>query len=135
MRVLVIDDENNLADTLVWILERAGFEATSAYDGESALQRLDTFPPDVVISDVIMPGINGIEVCTRIQARFPKCHILLFSGQTATNELLGEAHALRREAIEIGRVDLPAHAVGIGVAHVVGEDDDNVRPGRRPGHR
>jgi len=101
MRVLVIDDENNLADTLVWILERAGFEATAAYDGESALQRLDTFQPDVVISDVIMPGINGIEVCTRIQARFPKCHILLFSGQTATNELLGEAreHGLTWELL------------------------------------
>ena len=101
MRVLVIDDEKKLADTLVWILERAGFEATSAYDGESALQRLDTFPPDVVISDVIMPGINGIEVCTRIQARFPKCHILLFSGQTATNELLGEAreHGLTWELL------------------------------------
>ena len=101
MRVLVIDDEKNLADTLVWILERAGFETTSAYDGESALQRLDTFPPDVVISDVIMPGINGIEVCTRIQARFPKCHILLFSGQTATNELLGEAreHGLTWELL------------------------------------
>ena len=101
MRVLVIDDEKNLADTLVWILERAGFEATSAYDGESALQRLDTFQPDVVISDVIMPGINGIEVCTRIQARFPKCHILLFSGQTANNELLGEAreHGLTWELL------------------------------------
>jgi len=101
MRVLVIDDEKNLADTLVWILERAGFEATSAYDGESALQRLDTFQPDVVISDVIMPGVNGIEVCTRIQARFPKCHILLFSGQTATNELLGEAreHGLTWELL------------------------------------
>ena len=101
MRVLVIDDENNLADTLVWILERAGFEATAAYDGESALQRLDTFQPDVVISDVIMPGVNGIEVCTRIQARFPKCHILLFSGQTSTNELLGEAreHGLTWELL------------------------------------
>ena len=101
MRVLVIDDEKNLADTLVWILERAGFEATAAYDGESALQRLDTFQPDVVISDVIMPGINGIEVCTRIQARFPKCHILLFSGHTATNELLGEAreHGLTWELL------------------------------------
>jgi DNA-binding response OmpR family regulator len=101
MRVLVIDDEKNLADTLVWILERAGFEATAAYDGESALQRLDTFQPDVVISDVIMPGVNGIEVCTRIQARFPKCHILLFSGQTATNELLGEAreHGLTWELL------------------------------------
>jgi len=101
MRVLVIDDEKNLADTLVWILERAGFEATSAYDGESALQRLDTCQPDVVIADVIMPGINGIEVGTRIQAPFPKCHILLFSGQTATNELLGEAreHGLTWELL------------------------------------
>ena len=101
MRVLVIDDEKNLADTLVWILERAGFEATAAYDGESALLRLDAFQPDVVISDVIMPGVNGIEVCTRIQARFPKCHILLFSGQTATNELLGEAreHGLTWELL------------------------------------
>ena len=101
MRVLVIDDEKNLADTLVWILERAGFEATAAYDGESALQRLDAFQPDVVISDGIMPGVNGIEVCTRIQARFPKCHILLFSGQTATNELLGEAreHGLTWELL------------------------------------
>ena len=101
MRVLVIDDEKNLADTLVWILERAGFEATAAYDGESALQRLDAFQPDAVISDVIMPGVNGIEVCTRIQARFPKCHILLFSGQTATNELLGDAreHGLTWELL------------------------------------
>jgi DNA-binding response OmpR family regulator len=101
MRVLVIDDEKNLADTLVWILERAGFETTPAYDGESALQRLGTFQPDIVISDVIMPGLNGIEVCTRIQAQFPKCHILLFSGQTATNELLGEAreHGLTWELL------------------------------------
>ena len=63
MRVLVIDDEKNLADTLVWILERAGFEATAAYDGESALQRLDAFQPDAVISDVIRPGVKVNRLC------------------------------------------------------------------------
>jgi DNA-binding response OmpR family regulator len=91
MRVLVIDDEKNLADTLVWILEKAGHEAKSAYDGASALECVNAFSPDVVISDVIMPGMNGIEVCARIQAQFPECHILLFSGQTATDELVGQA--------------------------------------------
>jgi DNA-binding response OmpR family regulator len=92
MRVLVIDDEKNLADTLVWILQSAGFEATGVYDGASALRRLEEFQPEIVISDVIMPGMNGIEVCAEIQTRFPDCRILLFSGQTASNDLLRVAH-------------------------------------------
>lgn len=67
MRVLVIDDEKPLADTLALILQRAGYEAAVAYNGAAALSQLDSFRPDIVISDVIMPGMNGIEVCGRIQ--------------------------------------------------------------------
>jgi CheY-like chemotaxis protein len=92
-RVLVIDDEKNLADTLVLILQGAGFHATAAYNGDSALQRLDAVSPDIVISDVIMPGINGVEVCAQIQLRYPNCQILLFSGQAATNEVINQARA------------------------------------------
>lgn len=90
-RVLVVDDEKNLADTLVLILQGAGFHATAAYNGDSALQRLDAVSPDIVISDVIMPGMNGIDLCAKIQLRYPNCQILLFSGQAATNELVDEA--------------------------------------------
>ena len=93
MRVLVIDDEKSLADTLVWILQSAGFEATGVYDGASALRRLEELRPEIVISDVIMPGMNGVEVCIEIQRRFPSCNILLFSGQTDSNELVREAHS------------------------------------------
>ena len=93
MRVLVIDDEKTLADTLARILRHAGHEAAAAYDGASALQLVGSFLPDCVISDVIMPGMNGIEICARIEKRYPKCHILLFSGQAATNELVAAAHA------------------------------------------
>lgn len=91
--MLVIDDEKNLANTVVWILESGGFEALAAYDGPSALRRVESFHPDIIISDVIMPGMNGIEVCAILQAKFPKCRILLFSGQAATNELIGTARA------------------------------------------
>ena len=71
MRVLVIDDEKHIADTLVMILQMSGWEATAAYDGKGALRRLDSFRSRVVISDVIMPGMNGIEVCEAIQSRYP----------------------------------------------------------------
>lgn len=91
MRVLVIDDEKPLADTLVLILQRAGHEATAAYDGPSALSQIGSILPDVVICDVIMPGTNGIEVCASIQAEHPQCHIILFSGQASTNALLSDA--------------------------------------------
>ena len=93
MHVLVIDDEQYVADTLVMILEQSGLQATAAYDAESALRKAESCPPAVVISDVIMPGANSLDVCQEIQARFPNCHIFLFSGQAATNELVREAYA------------------------------------------
>jgi CheY-like chemotaxis protein len=93
LHVLVIDDEQYVADTLVMVLEQSGLQATAAYDGDSALKKAESFRPTVVISDVIMPGTNGIEVCQEIHAKFPNCHIFLFSGQAATNELVREAHA------------------------------------------
>jgi len=91
MRVLVIDDEKFVADTLVMILQRSGWEATAAYNGNMALQIADSFQPAVVISDVIMPGLNGIEVCQVIHSKYPGCHIILSSGQAASNELVNEA--------------------------------------------
>lgn len=93
MHILVIDDEKYVADTLVMVLEQSGLHATAAYDADSALKKAESIPPTVVISDVIMPGTNGIEVCQEIHARFPNCHVFLFSGQSATNELVREAHA------------------------------------------
>ena len=91
MRILVIDDERPLADTLVLILRKAGYEATAAYQGAAALSQIELFLPDVVICDVIMPGMDGIEVCRKIQAKHPNCHIVLFSGQAAANGLIRDA--------------------------------------------
>lgn len=92
-RVLVVDDDRIIADTLVAILKQAGFEGKAVYGGVEAVREASRWQPDLVISDVIMPDMNGIDASVAIQKALPKCKILLFSGQFATAELLRQARA------------------------------------------
>jgi CheY-like chemotaxis protein len=96
-RVLVADDEQVIANTLVIILNQAGFEARAVYSGEKAIEILESFQPDMLISDVIMTGMTGIEAAIEVRNRLPKCKILLFSGQAATADLLERARAQGHE--------------------------------------
>ena len=90
-KVLVADDEQVIANTLAIILNQAGFEARAVYSGEKAVEALDTFEPDMLITDVIMTGMTGIEAAIATKAKLPNCKILLFSGQAATADLLEKA--------------------------------------------
>jgi CheY-like chemotaxis protein len=90
-RVIVVDDETRIASTLVEILRGEGFDAMSASTGDSAIELARAFRPDIVLSDVIIPGLNGIEVGITISTFLPKCRIILFSGQAATLDLLKDA--------------------------------------------
>lgn len=92
-RVLVVDDEQVIADTLAKILEIHGFEASAVYSGMSAVTSARSLKPDLVISDVIMAEMNGIEAAIQIRGFLPSCKILLFSGQAATADLLETARA------------------------------------------
>ena len=92
-RVLVADDERVIADTLAMILNQSGFEARAVYSGERALEEAALWDPQMLISDVIMPDINGIDAAIRIRAMLPGIKILLFSGQAATADLLEKARA------------------------------------------
>lgn len=96
-RVLVADDEQVIANTLVIILNQAGFQARAVYSGEKAIEALEEFHPDMLISDVIMTGMTGIEAAIEVRTRLPKCKILLFSGQAATADLLERARAQGHE--------------------------------------
>jgi CheY-like chemotaxis protein len=89
--VLVVDDERVIADTLSMILSRSGFATMTAYDGLEALGIARTTPPDLVISDVVMPGMTGVELAITLAEIIPACKILLFSGQAATVDLLEKA--------------------------------------------
>ena len=90
-KVLVADDERVIADTLAMILNQSGFEARAGYSGERALELAPTFLPDMLISDVIMGGLNGIDAAIRVRSLLPQIKVLLFSGQAATADLLEKA--------------------------------------------
>lgn len=72
-RVIVVDDEQVIANTLAIILNDAGFEARRVFSGEEAVELLETFSPDVLIVDAIMPGITGIEVAIIVRDKLPAC--------------------------------------------------------------
>lgn len=92
-KVLVADDERVIADTLAMILNQSGFEAKAVYSGEKALEMAPAYQPDMLISDVIMADLNGIDAAIRIRTLLPQIKILLFSGQAATADLLEKARA------------------------------------------
>ena len=113
-KVLVADDERVIADTLAIILNQSGFEATAVYNGERAVEAARTLRPDMLISDVIMTDMNGIDAAITIRGMLPHCKILLFSGQAATADLLDRArvqgdHQLRGEDVFAAR---QLHGVG-----------------------
>jgi len=96
-KVLVADDERVIADTLAIILNQSGFEATAVYSGEKAVEMARTLRPNMLISDVIMTDMNGIDAAIQIRSILPDCKILLFSGQAATADLLEGARARGHE--------------------------------------
>jgi CheY-like chemotaxis protein len=90
-RILVVDDEALIADTIVQILNRNGFIAEAAYSGEQAIEYAKRHCPELVLSDVLMPHIDGVEAAIQISQHCPDTRIVLFSGQAATLEILSRA--------------------------------------------
>lgn len=96
-KVLVVDDERVIADTLAMILNQSGFDARAIYSGEKAVEMAATFAPDMLITDVIMADLNGIDAAIMIRSVLPNIKILLFSGQAATADLLENARTKGHE--------------------------------------
>jgi CheY-like chemotaxis protein len=92
-RVFVVDDEHVVASTLAAILQMHGFSAKFFTSPLEALTAARSKAPDVLVSDVEMPGISGIELAIQMKAQYPWCKILLLSGQATTWDLLQQARA------------------------------------------
>lgn len=92
-KVLIADDEVLIAETLGLILRQGGYDCRVVYSGAAALAQSREFQPALLISDVILPDINGVEVAIRVRQLVPACEILLLSGQAATADLMREATA------------------------------------------
>jgi DNA-binding NtrC family response regulator len=89
--VFVVDDEVLIAQTLAMILSQAGFRANAFSNPEKAVAACAELRPDVLLCDVMMPQLSGIDLAIQIERLCPACKILLFSGQAATADLLSEA--------------------------------------------
>ncbi len=106
--ILVVDDEVILADTVAEILNISGFCAFSAYDASTALQITEELHPDYLLSDVVMPGMNGVDLAINVRKMFPEMSILLFSGQAGVADLLEVA---REQGYAFDLVEKPMHPV------------------------
>jgi CheY-like chemotaxis protein len=91
-RVLVVDDERLLANTTAAILRGAGFTTRTAYDGWEALDAIQSFQPQYILTDVVMPRMNGVQLAITVSKMFPTIKVLLFSGQVGISEILEESH-------------------------------------------
>ncbi len=89
-RVLIVDDEKNIADSLATIFRLKGLDAIAAYSAESALDAIEDFEPDIVLSDVIMGKMTGVDLAIYLSRARPDVKVFLFSGHGSTASLLAE---------------------------------------------
>jgi DNA-binding response OmpR family regulator len=79
-RILVIDDDPLVRGTLRAVLETAGYEVTIATDGQAGLDAFRQSPPAMIITDIVMPEVEGIEMIRQVRSQAPKLPILAISG-------------------------------------------------------
>jgi DNA-binding NtrC family response regulator len=89
--VFVVDDEPIIRDTLAAILNHEGYEAIPFGDGAMALSAADVRSPDLLITDVLMPDMNGVDLAIHFENLYPECKVLLLSSAAATLDLLADA--------------------------------------------
>ena len=88
IKILIADDERVIAKSLALILKMKGYVSRAVYSGEDAVAAAVEFTPDILVSDVIMEGITGIEAAVQIRRICPNVRVILFSGQAATSSML-----------------------------------------------
>jgi CheY-like chemotaxis protein len=117
MKVLVVDDEKAVADSTALVFRRFGHTAKASYSGEEALQAVKEFQPDLLLTDVKMTGMTGIDLAIQTCSQTPNCKVLLISGQAETSDLLEQArqhgHEFEILAKPVSPTELLDKAVGM----------------------
>ena len=108
--VFVVDDEEIIAKTLALILGGSGFYARSFTDPSMVLEEARKMEPNLLISDVSMPGMSGIDLAIEMKRLYPNCKTLLFSGQASTANLLEKA---REDGHDFVLLEKPVHPVDL----------------------
>lgn len=88
-KILIVDDDNNIAELIDLYLTKECFETLIVNDGESALSAFNTFRPDLILLDVMLPGIDGYQVCREIRSKYPTPIIMLSAKGEVFDKVLG----------------------------------------------
>lgn len=108
--IYVVDDEKIIAETLATILNRAGFIASAFHDPKAALNAAASRAPDLLISDVMMPEMTGVELAIQMRQANPGCQVLLFSGNSFKEDLVETA---RRDGHDFEILAKPVHPIDL----------------------
>lgn len=79
-RILIVDDDSNICELLRLYIEKEGFEASIANDGEAALKMFDSVHPDLILLDIMLPGLDGWQVCREIRKK-SNCPIIMLTAK------------------------------------------------------
>ncbi|MCB0340584.1 MAG: response regulator [Bdellovibrionales bacterium] len=107
-KILVVDDEMELVQLYRLVLEDAGYDVNGAYNGRQALRLVDEHKPHLILLDVMMPGMDGIEVCRQIRDKgddYSTCKIIMYTADDSVET--------RTSSIEAGANDLVSKEVPI----------------------
>jgi DNA-binding response OmpR family regulator len=107
-RILLVDDEKGITETLTAILRMKGYEVDVASDGVEGLDAACRIHPDLIISDIAMPKLNGVDMAIEVTKELGNVKILLISGQAVTIELLQQA---RTRGYDFDWLAKPVHPV------------------------
>lgn len=129
-RIMVVDDDSTLAEVVGRYLMRDGHLVECLHDGDTALRRVEEEPPDLVVLDLMLPGIGGLEVCRRLRARWPIPVVMLTALGEETDKVVGfetgaddyvtKPFSPRELALRIRSVLRRARGGGLPNGHAVG---------------
>src|SRR5437879_13901494 len=90
--ILVVDDAVGLLDVLRILLKGEGFDVTTAQGGKAGLEALKANPPDIVLTDIKMPGVSGTEILAAVRDQDPETPVMLLTAQASRQSTIQPAH-------------------------------------------
>ena len=84
-KLLIVDDETDIATSIQYVLTQEGFSTLLAHDGLKAMELVEKEKPDLIILDLMMPGIDGLEVCRRVRSTDRRIPILMLTARTSSS--------------------------------------------------
>jgi DNA-binding response OmpR family regulator len=109
--VLVVDDEPDIGEVIRRVLERAGFETTVTQNAAAALAAIEVRTPDVIITDIIMPKTNGVDLIKKVRAEHPRVRVIAISGGGSFGPLTYKPDAISTHAFLAAARDAGADEV------------------------